>query len=284
VTLGTKKYYVIAGMTVAVNDGSGLQYLLTDHLGSVVAVTNASETLTSQQRYLPFGQMRTDLNGPRVTNTDFGFTGQRNLDGLGLMDYHARMYDVALGRFVQPDTITPEGPQGLNRFSYVNNNPINATDPTGHRNCQEDGYNCPGDHPSPSGSGGNGGGGGNGGNGNSSSFVTPQTSNYFGNSNGASTNYPAWYSGSYSGCFMCHAAVANGRTILTNSQLSMAYTNATNFQVMEGIFLLAAGSAGVAAGVSLTATTAGATTCEFSVGCIKTVDLSTTIRITHGDN
>ncbi|HMR97846.1 MAG TPA: hypothetical protein PKE62_01220 [Anaerolineales bacterium] len=55
----TKKYYSIAGMMVAVQDASGLQYLLTDHLGSTVAVTNASGTLTSQKRYLPFGAART---------------------------------------------------------------------------------------------------------------------------------------------------------------------------------------------------------------------------------
>ena len=39
---GTKKYYSIAGMMVAVNDGSAVQYLLTDHLGSTAAVTDSS--------------------------------------------------------------------------------------------------------------------------------------------------------------------------------------------------------------------------------------------------
>lgn len=34
---------------------------------------------------------------------------------------------------MQPDTITPGGPQGLNRYSYVLNNPIRHTDPTGHK-------------------------------------------------------------------------------------------------------------------------------------------------------
>lgn len=43
-TLGTKKYYAIAGMTVAVDYGNGLQYLLTDHLGSVVATTDSNGT------------------------------------------------------------------------------------------------------------------------------------------------------------------------------------------------------------------------------------------------
>lgn len=39
-----------------------------------------------------------------------------------------------LGRFIQPDTIIPSesSPQSLNRFSYVLDNPINATDPTGN--------------------------------------------------------------------------------------------------------------------------------------------------------
>ena len=128
-----KKYYSLAGMTVAMQDGSGLKYLLTDHLGSVVAVTDASGTLTSQQRYLPFGQLRTDLSGPRITQTDFGYTGQRALD-MGLMDYHARFYHPYLNQWTQPDDIIPDeyNPQSPNRYSYALNRPINLNDPTGH--------------------------------------------------------------------------------------------------------------------------------------------------------
>jgi RHS repeat-associated protein len=130
-----KKYYSIAGMMVAVNDGTGLQYLLTDHLGSVVAVTNASGTLTSQQRYLPFGGTRTIPNSP-ILGTDFGYTGQRMLDeGMGgIMDYKARFYSPYINRFQQPDSIIPNpaNPQSFNRFSYVAGNPINFNDPSGH--------------------------------------------------------------------------------------------------------------------------------------------------------
>ncbi|MBL8099772.1 MAG: hypothetical protein JNK81_11360 [Anaerolineales bacterium] len=130
------------------NDGSGLKYLLTDHLGSVVVITDDEGDLISQQRYLPFGGVRTIPNSP-ITNTDYGYTGQRNLDeDLGLMDYKARFYSPVLNRFIQPDTIIPSlySPQTLNRFSYVGNNPINFNDPTGHiaNNCGPDNIYCGG--------------------------------------------------------------------------------------------------------------------------------------------
>jgi len=45
-----------------------------------------------------------------------------------------RWYDAQLGRWISADTIVPEpgNPQSLNRYSYVNNNPLKFIDPTGH--------------------------------------------------------------------------------------------------------------------------------------------------------
>jgi len=43
------KYYAFAGMNVAMNDGLGLKYFLTDHLGSVAAVFDTSGALQQQQ-------------------------------------------------------------------------------------------------------------------------------------------------------------------------------------------------------------------------------------------
>jgi hypothetical protein len=56
-----------------------LNYFLTDHLGSVVAVTDETGALLSEQRYLPFGHVRSDVGS--VTETDFVYTKQRDLDG-----------------------------------------------------------------------------------------------------------------------------------------------------------------------------------------------------------
>jgi hypothetical protein len=50
------------------------------------------------------------------------------------MYYRARYYAHYLNRWLSPDTIVPDpqNPQSLNRYSYVNNRPLNFTDPTGH--------------------------------------------------------------------------------------------------------------------------------------------------------
>jgi RHS repeat-associated protein len=180
-----RKYYSFAGQMVAVRacpNGtcSGLNYLLTDHLGSVVAVTDSAGVLLTQQRYLPFGEER-DLSGYSMSGvTDYTYTGQRSLgEGMGgLMDYRARFYSPVLGRFVQPDTLIPnaQNPQAWNRFSYVANRPVNFNDPTGHFECNDpDGCEGPNDDNAESGvvvggggvRRGGGGGGGNGGGGGS---------------------------------------------------------------------------------------------------------------------
>jgi RHS repeat-associated core domain len=133
-----KKYYSFAGQTVAMKDADfatdGFKYFLSDHLGSTSLVLKADGTILQQQRYLPFGQPRTMPPFATVTSTDLTYTGQRSLPNTGLMDYKARFYSPALGRFIQPDSIIPgiAKPQSWNRFSYVGNNPTKYNDPTGH--------------------------------------------------------------------------------------------------------------------------------------------------------
>ena len=62
------------------------------------------------------------------TVAQYGFTG-REPDATGLIYYRARYYDPTLGRFISRD---PAGmPDGINRYAYVENDPVNLIDPSG---------------------------------------------------------------------------------------------------------------------------------------------------------
>jgi len=82
-----------------------------------------------------------------TTPTNYTYTGQySNMGDFGLMFYNARWYDPAVGRFAQADTIVPGGIQGLDRYAYVNNSPVNYSDPTGHVIACESGDICEHDY------------------------------------------------------------------------------------------------------------------------------------------
>ena len=121
-------YYHFGGRRVARRTSAGASYLHADHLNST-ARTRGTEN-SGPQHYYPYGAMR----GGTPVSTPYRYTGQREEEALGLYYYGARWYDPELRRFIQPDTIVPEprNPQSLNRYSYVYNNPVNYTDPTGH--------------------------------------------------------------------------------------------------------------------------------------------------------
>lgn len=52
----------------------------------------------------------------------------------GLVHMNARVYDSDIGRFLSADTVIqdPHDSQSYNRYSYVRNNPLTYTDPTGN--------------------------------------------------------------------------------------------------------------------------------------------------------
>lgn len=67
------------------------------------------------------------------SSTHIGFTSQEQLDNLELVHLNGRVYDPVIGRFMSADPLIqdPYRSQSHNRYSYVWNNPLNATDPTG---------------------------------------------------------------------------------------------------------------------------------------------------------
>jgi RHS repeat-associated protein len=111
---------------------AGIYYLHGDHLGSLQALSNASGQVVQRLTYKPFGE--TFSNTGSVDFEQHRFTGQEQDPETGLYFYHARYYNPVLGRFLSPDALVPDpgNPQSLNRYSYVGNNPVNLTDPSGH--------------------------------------------------------------------------------------------------------------------------------------------------------
>ncbi len=102
------------------------EYYLKDHLGSTIALTDQSGSITTQYAYSPFGQVaKTGAN----SNNYFEYTGREN-DGTGLYFYRARYYSPQQKRFIAEDPLGFGGGD-TNLQAYVGNNPISLTDPLG---------------------------------------------------------------------------------------------------------------------------------------------------------
>ena len=130
------KYYGAFGKMIAIRQvpsggGQGtLYYPLQDHLGSTVDVvdTNGVPVPNARTTYWPYGATRSG----GVSQTDKLYTGQQVEPGdsaLGLYNYKARFYSTVLGRFASPDSMSNDG---LNRYTYVRNNPLRWIDPSGY--------------------------------------------------------------------------------------------------------------------------------------------------------
>ncbi|MBV1777377.1 VCBS repeat-containing protein [Burkholderiaceae bacterium DAT-1] len=131
----TDKVYVsAAGHSVAVIEVSGTQdttrWMHTDMLGSVVAVSDAKGSILARYRYDAWGK-RIVEEGATVTRR--GYTGHEEIESLGLINMNGRVYDPMLARFMGADPVISDAGnwQSYNGYSYVANNPLIYTDPTG---------------------------------------------------------------------------------------------------------------------------------------------------------
>src|SRR5208283_1668514 len=128
------EYIFIGGQRIARRDyQNNVYYYFTDHLGTSRVVTNSSGTVLDNSDFYPFGVERPILSSSGNT---YKFTGKERDAESGLDNFGARYNASPMGRFMTPDPLYMNDhhlfdPQQLNLYSYVRNNPLTLTDPTG---------------------------------------------------------------------------------------------------------------------------------------------------------
>ncbi len=126
------QYYYAGPVLVAKKDAAGTKtWYHADRLGSIRLMTDASGHEVKDYDYQPFGETQASSGAMR---NERGFTGHITDSETDLIYMVARYYDPQLGRFLSADSVVSDwgNPQDLNPYSYVLNNPISNTDPTGH--------------------------------------------------------------------------------------------------------------------------------------------------------
>ena len=151
-----KRYIQGVAITTETYDTSGglksrqQRYTHSDHLGSLHRITDESGKVVEKLSFDPWGKRRSAVNWAQIDIEDLvspswssvagvfrttrGYTGHEMLDEVGLIHMNGRIYDPHIARFVQADPYVQSAAntQSLNRYSYLANNPLNATDPSGY--------------------------------------------------------------------------------------------------------------------------------------------------------
>ena len=130
----------------AVYSSSGLQYYRhPDWLGTSRLATTPTRTMYFDGAYAPYGE-----NYSGSGTQDLAFTGQnQDLESSGaagaggLYDFLYREQNPVQGRWLSPDplglgAVKPADPQTWNRYAYVANRPLSATDSMGLELCGTD--------------------------------------------------------------------------------------------------------------------------------------------------
>jgi RHS repeat-associated protein len=111
---------------LAMARSSAISYYVVDGLGSVSLITDSAGGMQSSYTYDAWGVPRSaSENVPQP----FRYTAREAGDVPNDWFYRARFYRPSVGRFLSEDPIGFRG--GINLFTYVEDDPVNATDPTG---------------------------------------------------------------------------------------------------------------------------------------------------------
>lgn len=124
---------LLLGLVPPATHAATVEYIHTDALGSVVAVTNSSGQVVGRREYEPYGRQLSPLqisDGP-------GYTGHVTDAATGMSYKQQRYYDPQIGRFLSVDPVSANSKTGgnFNRYWYANNNPYKFFDPDGRLGC-----------------------------------------------------------------------------------------------------------------------------------------------------
>jgi RHS repeat-associated protein len=127
---GTTQTHNLLGLSLIHQDnGSQTRTLLADGLGSV-RVEMVGSAIDSATTYEPYGKL---LARSGHSGTVYGYTGEQHDAATGLVYLRARYYNPNLKLFLTRDPFPgwQTVPASQHGYSYVHNNPVNLTDPSG---------------------------------------------------------------------------------------------------------------------------------------------------------
>jgi RHS repeat-associated protein len=144
---GARKIHYISGgsgglvaIYIEANSVGTMYYVLKDHLGSITGLVDETGNIVQKYAYDAWGKRSLTTDNTATGNYVLyrGYTGHECIDDCSAIAYNfsiinmnGRLYDPTIGRMLSTDNYVQGGSQGFNRYSYVHNNPMKYTDPSG---------------------------------------------------------------------------------------------------------------------------------------------------------
>jgi len=129
-TINTATYINNGQMLARQIDNNNLQNYVSDVKGSVLKLNSADKSQNQTYSYAAYGKPIANItkaNFALNVSNPFQYNGERYDNNTNLQYLRARFYNPENKRFINQDAYNL-----LNRFGYVNSNPVMGADPTGH--------------------------------------------------------------------------------------------------------------------------------------------------------
>ncbi len=126
----------LIAMTVHSSTTNQTFYTITDPLGTVHALVDATGAVMKRYTYDAWGNIQKSEASQHAVDNRFLFQGREYSVATGLYNFRARWYDPQTGRWLSNDPIGISG--GMNLYAFCGNNPVMYRDPEGL--CEDDSW------------------------------------------------------------------------------------------------------------------------------------------------